>query len=354
MTAGRFSRRRALALAAVSLWAVACGGGDADRGEADPARRGASGDFAAAPDLRPGATEGWPRGADSIPGTPWTRADWDIFRATLLRAEDAGLDTLPAGEALAAMGALLLGTPYVPRTLEVPGPERLVVNFRGLDCVTFLENALALTRFHRRHGADLLDQPEAARRAYELELASLRYRNGRSEGYASRLHYFSDWLRTHAAAGRITLVTDGLGGVPDVERVEFMSRHPDAYDQLSDPAVLDAVRRVEAALAAAGPPTVLPQDRIPDAEAGIRTGDIIAATSTVPGLDVAHTGLAVWQDGALYLMHAPLVGDSVVVSTRPLASRITDISSQDGIMVARPAPEWLGADVDAGGTVEGR
>jgi hypothetical protein len=70
--------------------------------------------------------------------------------------------------------------------------------------------------------------------------------------------------------------------------------------------------------------------------AGIRDGDVIAATSTVAGLDVAHTGLALWVDGSLHLLHAPLVGDSVEISTVPLAERILSINGQDGILVARP------------------
>ena len=38
----------------------------------------------------------------------------------------------------------------------------------------------------------------------------------------------------------------------------------------------------------------IPQDRIAGVADRIHDGDIIAATSTVPGLDVAHTGLALW------------------------------------------------------------
>jgi len=68
----------------------------------------------------------------------------------------------------------------------------------------------------------------------------------------------------------------------------------------------------------------------------IRSGDVIAATSTVEGLDVAHTGLALWRDGTLHLLHAPLVGEAVQVSEVSLADRIRRIEGQDGIMVARP------------------
>ena len=75
--------------------------------------------------------------------------------------------------------------------------------------------------------------------------------------------------------------------------------------------------------------------------AAIRTGDVIAATSTVPGLDVAHTGFAYWVGDELHLLHAPLVGSTVVLSERPLAQRIREISGQDGIMVSRPAEAWF-------------
>ena len=68
---------------------------------------------------------------------------------------------------------------------------------------------------------------------------------------------------------------------------------------------------------------------------GIRDGDIIAATSTVAGLDIAHTGIALWEDGRLHLLHAPLVGRSVEISELPLADRIQGIGGQDGIMVGR-------------------
>jgi hypothetical protein len=124
--------------------------------------------------------------------------------------------------------------------------------------------------------------------------------------------------------------------VRDDEPVNFMSTHPDAYRQLSeDPANVGRIRETETALTTAGR-TYVPEDRIASVADRIQEGDIIAATSTVAGLDVAHTGLAVRVDGALHLLHAPLVGDSVEISTVPLADRILSIEGQDGILVARP------------------
>ena len=62
---------------------------------------------------------------------------------------DRSLGTEPIGEVMAAIGTSFIGTPYVAHTLEVPGPERLVVNLQGLDCTTFVEKIVAL-------GADLV------------------------------------------------------------------------------------------------------------------------------------------------------------------------------------------------------
>ncbi|MEJ2540722.1 MAG: DUF1460 domain-containing protein [Gemmatimonadota bacterium] len=328
-------------LAALCTVMVACGssGGEPSTSEVSGEDRGVE-----VSATRPAATEGWPAASDSIEGTPWTRQDWEIFQATLHTARGKGLDTLPLGEAIAEMGRLFLGAPYVPRTLEVPGPERLVVNFRGLDCVTFVENVLALTRFSRVHGLEALDDPVRARELYETDLAALRYREGAPAGYASRLHYFSDWLAVNEAAGRIALETRNLGGVPDSEVIDFMSTHAEAYEQLADPAIVDEVRRIEAGLQARGPRYALPEDAVGKAAGGIRTGDVIAATSTVKGLDVAHTGIAVRVDGTLHLLHAPLVGSTVVLSERPLAERIVAIETQDGIMVARPGGTWFGEE----------
>ena len=114
-----------------------------------------------------------------------------------------------------------------------------------------------------------------------------------------------------------------------------MSTHPDAYRQLADPDVVAEIARMEARLGKVER-YYIPAEAIDAAAAGIRDGDIIAATSTVPGLDIAHTGIALWRDGTLRLMHAPLVGSHVQISEESLAERITRIGGQDGIMVARP------------------
>lgn len=277
------------------------------------------------------------------PPPPWDDAEWAVFRDKVAWALDHGLDSVPMGTAMAALGRTFVGTPYVPNTLEVPGPERLVIGFRGLDCVTFVENALALARFVHEPGArELLARREDAERRYEQILTRIRYRGGELRGYASRLHYFSDWIADGEAKGLVRDVTRELGGVRDARVVDFMSTHRGDYRQLvGDPAALAEVRRAEERLSAAGR-WWIPEDALDAAVSGIRDGDIIAMTSTVAGMDIAHTGLALWVDGVLHLMHAPLVGDWVEISAEALPQRVRRIRSQSGLVVARPSEQEQG------------
>jgi hypothetical protein len=249
-----------------------------------------------------------------------------IFARTIERAYAERLDTLPVGDIIATVGTWFVGTPYTPRTLEPEGEERLVINLREFDCVTYVENMLAFGRTIRDGRRDFA--------GFKDEIRTLRYRDGELNGYPSRLHYFTEWIANNEAKGLVDNITPELGTV-DPEPIDFMTTHRESYRQLADDSAFAEIRRMEQRLSQV-PRYVVPEDRIAAVEDRIRNGDVIAAASSLKGLDVAHTGLAIWRNGRLHLMHAPLVGDSVEISERPLAERIRGIEKQDGIMVARP------------------
>jgi hypothetical protein len=251
----------------------------------------------------------------------------EVFAQVVTRARAERMDTLPIGEVIARLGRWFVGAPYIPSTLEVPGPEGLVINLREFDCVTYVESMLALARVIRAGRTDF--------DAYKQELRNIRYRDGKLIDYTSRLHYFSEWIANNDAKGIVVDVTSKLGGRPDPEPIDFMTNHRKAYRQLADTSVFNVVRAREAELSRRTR-YMIPERQIETAAPGIQNGDVIAATSSTKGLDVAHTGIALWVQGKLHMMHAPLVGDSVEVSENPLAQRIINIDGQDGIMVARP------------------
>ncbi len=253
--------------------------------------------------------------------------DRALFEERMRWAFAERLDTLPLGEVVARLGRTFVGTTYTPGVLEAEGPERLVINLRELDCVTYVENVLAMARLIKARTIDFA--------AYQAQLVRIRYRGGVLDGYPSRLHYFSDWIHDNGAKGVVRDLTRELGGIRSSDRVDFMSAHPSSYRQLADPANLEAIKRTEQAINRR-PRYYIPQDRIAGVEDQIQDGDLIAMTSTTKGLDVVHTGIAVRVNGRVHLMHAPLVGKSVEISELPLAERVQGMKGQDGIMVARP------------------
>lgn len=249
-----------------------------------------------------------------------------IFARTITRAQQEHLDTLPLGEIIVRVGSWFVGAPYTAHTIEQPGPEHLVINLREFDCVTFVENMLSFGRVIRAGHSDFA--------SFRKEIQQLRYRGGTIDAYPSRLHYFSEWIADNAEKGVVRNETAALG-VVDPEPIDFMSTHRDAYRQLADSSVYGQIVSMEKRLSGV-PRYMIPEQQIAGLEKQIRNGDVIAATSSLKGMDVAHTGIAVWIDDRLHLMHAPLVGASVEISARPLADRIVQAERQDGIMVARP------------------
>jgi len=279
-------------------------------------------------------------GLDTTWVLPGTAQDWEVLRGKVRWGRENGLDTLPVGTAMARLGVTFVGTTYLPGTLETEGDERVVVNLLELDCVTFVENVMAITDLIRDSSVDPDARDEVLVTRHAEALKAIRYRDGELDGYPSRLHYFSEWIGDHDRRGLVNDVTQGLGGAPYPDPVDFMSRHAEAYPHLADPGNLAAIQAMEARLASAQRSRI-PQEHLPAVADQIQDGDIIAATSTVEGLDIAHTGLALWVDGRLHLLHAPLVGRAVEISEVPLAERIVGISGQDGVMVARPTGRAL-------------
>ena len=283
--------------------------------ESEAAREDAASDSAEA---QAAATGSVPQGRE---------VDRRIFDEKMELARTERLDTLPIGAIIVRLGESFLGTKYTPGTLEAEGPEHLVINLEELDCVTYVENVLALARIVRAR------QPTWE--AYVRELERIRYRGGELNGYPSRLHYFSEWISDNERLGLVRNVTRDIGGVPLAERIDFMTTHRESYRQLADSATFEAIRDIETRLSGQER-WYIPESSLAAAMPRIQNGDLIGATSSIEGLDIAHTGIAVVREDGVYLMHAPLVGSNVELSETTLDQRIARIEGQDGIMVARP------------------
>ena len=252
-----------------------------------------------------------------------------------LRGEGLSTPRVALGRAVARAGELARGKPYAAGTLEAylaeggdPAAEPLTLHLSKFDCVTLVESALATARAARSEGAGW--------DAFAREVERMRYRGGARQGYESRLHYFSEWIRDGEQRGLVRDLGAELGGEDDPRPLRFMTEHRASYPALRDEATFQRIVQMEKRLDAS-PRVVVAKERIAQVQDGIQTGDVLAFATSIPGLDVTHTGLA-YRDraGVLRVLHAPLSGGAVEVSRTTLPEYVAAIRRSTGILVARP------------------
>lgn len=254
--------------------------------------------------------------------------DERICLSTFEFAVSRSLQKKPIREVIVEVGKSFLGSPYEARTLEVAVDERLVVNLRAFDCVTYVENVLVSAR--------LIKKMDLNFSSYKQELQYVRYRRGIIDKYPSRLHYFSDWIHDNEQKDVVVNATELLGGFPYKKSINYMTANRERYMQLANDAYFEEMKKIEAELSKR-PMYYLPKERVQAAQNGIQSGDIIGITTTIEGLDVIHTGLALrMADGALHYLHAPNVRGEVKITEKPLHKYLAGNSGHTGIMVARP------------------
>lgn len=231
---------------------------------------------------------------------------------------------LPIHELTIHIAEQFLGTDYVAYTLEHE-PEHLLVYLDQTDCILFVEmcSCFALT-------------VKDAHPSYELllhNIQQMRYRNGVVDGYASRVHYTSEWIQQNQARGVMREITHELGGVEHPQEFYFMTAHRESYPQLlHDTAAVAIIRSVEQRLQAAGPYYRLTQEQLYDTAimSQIQSGDIVTFIDTHPGLDLAHVALAYEVDGEMHFIHASYGAKHVIVEPCTLAEY-----ARNGIRVFR-------------------
>jgi len=185
------------------------------------------------------------------------------------------------------IGRTFIGYPYTHKTLETGNIETLVINLREFDCTTFVETCLAFSL--------TLKSEKNTFENFKHYLTEIRYRDGKIENYDSRLHYFCDWITDNQKKGFITDTTKYFGGIVFQKQIDFMSTHSDLYMQLkSDSNLIPGIRVAEKEISSRDYYWI-PKENIGNIESRLEEGMIVAITSDIKGLDIAHTGILVWK-----------------------------------------------------------
>lgn len=258
----------------------------------------------------------------------------DIFKAKMQLPQP-----LSMAQGIISIGTTFIGNPYpksnIDTTLKtatggvVLQPiqnEVLVVNLKKFDCVTFVESMIALTQT-RRNELPTFD-------IFKTNLANVRYRNGAID-YAARFHYFSDWLYENEKNGIVTNITKEIGGEIFKKDVFFMSLKRDTlYGNMADTTTFNTMKSVEEAITKREK-YYIPKDKVAAIESKLKDGDIIGITNVMAGMDMAHAGIVMWQNGRAYMLHASSQFRQVIITDVPLVDYLLRNKGQSGIMVAR-------------------
>ncbi|NUN69405.1 MAG: DUF1460 domain-containing protein [Bacteroidetes bacterium] len=261
-------------------------------------------------------------------------SDEQICRMKFDFAVSQSLAAKPLNDIIVEIGKTFIGTDYGANVLESDGEERLVVNMRALDCVTFYENCVVLAR--------CIKSGKTTFEEYLSQLQFLRYRDGKIDGYTSRLHYTTDYWFNAEQKGILKVVTKEIFGENNVKEIQrpinFMSTHRESYKHLkTNDANWQKVKQQEDAINARKD-YFLPKGNLHMFADKVQNGDLIGITTNLAGMDIAHTGVAVRQNGKLHFMHAPIVGKKVQITEQPLYEYLAKNGKQTGIIVARVNP----------------
>jgi len=242
---------------------------------------------------------------------------------------DLAFDDMKIEEIIAEVGKSFLGTEYVAGTLdENTDKEKLIIKVTGLDCVTFVENTLAMARIFKKGKFDI--------NSFKQELQFIRYRHGEIDGYPSRLHYFTDWILDNEQKGVVTDITKEIGGNKYNKNVDFMTTHISSYKQLrNNDDFTNRMMNVEKELNK-NQFYFIAKSKVDEYYDLLRTGDIIATTTNIDGLDITHTGFIYKNNGKTYFLHASIQKKKVIISEEELKEYLSGNKKQSGIMVVRP------------------
>lgn len=222
-----------------------------------------------------------------------------------------------------------IGTAYVAGTLEKGSCEPLVINTQEVDCTTFVEQVAAIYATIKEGKEDFDTMCK--------NLLRIRYRGGIRNGYASRLHYISQWISDSAKLNLIKEIDYGNIGHNQRIDLHFMSNHPGSYKLLKkDSLLVEEIRKWEYRLCGSMV-KFIPKERLnqPSNKLPVTDGDIVALTTNIDGLDVTHIGFAFWEGGQLHMLHASSAAGAVIKDKKTLYEYQKNKKNQTGIRVFR-------------------
>lgn len=239
--------------------------------------------------------------------TAVTMDDETLNKLQAILAQHAAAPQANKNQTIDLLSQAFMGTPYSANMLtgSATTPEKLVIDFRGLDCFTYLDYVEAL-------------RTASNKSEFGNNVIQTRYINGDID-FQHRKHFFTDWAhREHVLADDITTQLSPHAVIV----AKQLNRKADGGNYLPG---LPVVERQISYI-----PSEFVDQQVIDR---LQTGDYIGIYTKLPGLDVTHTGFFIMtQDGPM-LRNASSRKENMKVVDSPFADYV---SNTPGIVVLRP------------------
>jgi hypothetical protein len=213
-----------------------------------------------------------------------------------------------SGERVDFLSKRFLDIPYAESTLigDMNTPETLVINFEGVDCLTFIEYIEAM-----RLSGSFED--------FEENLKKVRYKSG-DVTFVNRNHFFTDWVEFNA--NFIDDVTEKIGSEKTTGVQKLLNEKEDKT--LFIQGIKPVTRKIR----------YIPSEKVDETVLSrLLRGDYIGIYSYLEGLDVSHVGIFIGDSKKALLRHASSASKNRKVIDEDFMEYITD---KPGIIVLRP------------------
>ena len=234
----------------------------------------------------------------------------------------------PMNQALVQLARRYLGLPFKEFSLDGGPKEQLLLDLSQFDCFLLVEQLLALSNSRK-----VDTQTEGVER-FGAHVRRLRYVDGEVD-YCRRQHYFSRWAEAAERNGYLVNLTPFLPGASHrTVALNFMSNHIQSYKPMQLARNRQCITELEKDLVLEQ--AYIPLAALPAVLPSLRSGDIFALVTKVPGLDVTHVGFLEKRDGVIDAIHAA-EGAGVIRSENfeKYAGRVKDVI---GVAIYRPRP----------------
>ena len=214
------------------------------------------------------------------------------------------------------IGQYFIGVPYLANRLSRSNPEKVYFSFNDFDCVTYVENVLALYNSKGNY------------HQFKENIINIRYND--SISYEKRNHYLISGLEKLVKLNYLTPINNELNSKFVLKNINYLSKR--ANNKHIDRSKLMITEK----LISSQP--IYYFDLVNDLNKNslIQNGDLIAFVSSRNDLDFKHVGFVHIKNNKLYILHASQEKKVVCISDVTIDQYLSKNAKIKGFQIYRP------------------